>query len=394
MSIRNSVSTMLTYKRPAGSKTERRFINRFLKPLGMQQDRAGNLYKKIGDSPILYSCHTDTVHGLAGQQYLSYYGGKLRLHPKERSSCLGADDGAGIWLMREMIKAKHPGTYVFHRGEEVGCVGSKWIAKHAPHMAEGIKAAIAFDRRGTNSIITRQWRGRCCSDAFADSLSKAIGLGHKKDTGGSVTDTAQYMDLVGECTNISVGYDHEHSNWESLDLKYLEELRDAMLAFDHSNLDYVRKPGETEPYQYTQYNHHWDEYDYGRPYEGRTGLIKRPGFIPSAGSPAKVIHVPDGVWEKDENGEWYKRYNEPKQATLSGYGWEDPGEKAEHERALLYRLVEDNPDEIADLLEDYGLGAEDVADYVYAKGGDVPSEMLGRNLESETDRNDANQHGE
>jgi hypothetical protein len=337
------------------------------------------------------------VHGFAGQQYLSYFGGKLRLHPKEKSSCLGADDGAGIWIMREMIKAKHPGLYVFHRGEEVGCIGSKWIAKHAPQMAEGIKAAIAFDRRGTNSIITRQWRGRCCSDAFADSLSKAIGLGHKKDTGGSVTDTAQYMDLVGECTNVSVGYDHEHSNYESLDLKYLEELRDAMLQFDHTLLDYVRKPGEADYSKYYTAYDYGDYGDYGPTHNNRRhSKALTTGFIPATTSKdGKIIHVPDGIWMKDENGEWFKQYREPspRQATLSGYGWEEPEEKAERERALLFQLIEDNPDEIADLLEDYGLGAEEVADYVFAKGGAIPPAMLGRTHDPDNG-DEANPHGE
>src|SRR5215207_8746363 len=53
---------MLTYRRPASSKTEEQFIERYIRPLGVATDGAGNLHKRIGNADILWSCHTDTVH--------------------------------------------------------------------------------------------------------------------------------------------------------------------------------------------------------------------------------------------------------------------------------------------------------------------------------------------
>jgi hypothetical protein len=237
--------TMLSQRRPAWSKTERSFIRKHLMPLGVTKDAFGNLYKRIGDAPILWSCHTDTVHRTGGTQTLSIVNDVVRVADKQ-SNCLGADDTAGMWLMMEMIRADKPGLYIFHRAEEIGGQGSEHIAQNFATDLELIQYAIAFDRRGTGSIITHQAGGRCCSDIFATSLSKALGMGHVADDGGSFTDTANYTHLIGECTNVSVGYEREHSREERLDLAYLRRLRGALLAFDWTLLKSARSPGEIE----------------------------------------------------------------------------------------------------------------------------------------------------
>src|SRR3546814_16306749 len=79
---------------------------------------------------------------------------------------LGADDGAGLWIMLGMIAAACPGLYLFHRGEEQGCLGSRWIERHTPELLANIDAAIAFDRAGLGDVITHQSYGRTCSAAF------------------------------------------------------------------------------------------------------------------------------------------------------------------------------------------------------------------------------------
>jgi acetylornithine deacetylase/succinyl-diaminopimelate desuccinylase-like protein len=57
------ISLMLTYCRPAKSPTEAKFIERFLRPLGVKRDKFGNHFLKIGGAPkVLWSSHTDSVH--------------------------------------------------------------------------------------------------------------------------------------------------------------------------------------------------------------------------------------------------------------------------------------------------------------------------------------------
>lgn len=242
---RDALLAMLTYKRPHGSKAERAFIRRFILPHIDYQDEAGNLIKAVGDRPsILWSSHTDTVHRQGGRQTLEITDDQW-VHSLS-NDCLGADCAAGVWLMLEMIRAGVPGLYVFHREEESGGRGSMALARRTPERLDGIQAAIAFDRKGFTSVITHQFGDRCCSNAFASSLADILGEHWALDDTGTFTDTANYTDLVGECTNISVGYLDQHQKTERQHLGFLECLRDILVSADWSRLVIARKPGERD----------------------------------------------------------------------------------------------------------------------------------------------------
>ena len=268
-----SLMAMLTYRRPHASKTEEKFIEKYIDPLGAEQDGFGNRWLKIegvGDA-VLWSCHTDTVHYKDGMQATSKKNDIVTLNKKSKANCLGADDTAGVWLMVEMIKAGKPGTYVFHRGEECGGLGSDFVQKYEPERLDGILAAIALDRKGYDSVITYQG-ARCCSDAFANSLADAIeGLEFRRDDTGLFTDTANYTHLVPECTNLSVGYGRQHTAKEWLDIAFLCALLDSLLRLDTEKLVIERDPAveskewweedDTESWYYQKdaYDTRWHE---------------------------------------------------------------------------------------------------------------------------------------
>src|SRR5258708_19086192 len=175
----NELMGMLSTRRKAGGRQERRFIREWIAPLKMEQDANGNYWKRIGDSTVLWSCHTDTVHRDGGRQKLAWRDKKLVIAAGCKSNCLGADDTAGCWLMRELILAGVPGVYIFHRAEEIGGLGSSWIAKNTPGKLEGLQCAIALDRRGKRDVITFQAGGRCCSNTFADSLATQLDMDYR-----------------------------------------------------------------------------------------------------------------------------------------------------------------------------------------------------------------------
>lgn len=238
----STIMAMLSYKRPAGSPGEKTFINRFLRPLKPKTDDFGNLFVTIGKNPsILWSSHTDSVHWDTGKQDVVLKDNFVHLTEDSKSNCLGSDDAAGVWIMMEMIKASVPGLYIFHSSEEIGCLGSRFIRNKTPHVLDGIKAAVAFDRRDVHSVITHQGK-RCCSDAFGISMAKQLPARFKLDDTGFVTDTKIYLDVVPECTNISVGYYNEHSPNEKLDIAHLIELRDHMVKIDASKFVIERDP--------------------------------------------------------------------------------------------------------------------------------------------------------
>lgn len=241
-SIRRLVA-MLSYRRPAWSRAEMRYIRRFIEPTGARPDAFGNYVLRIGDVPVLWSSHTDTVHRYDGRQKVHVHGGWASV--RSPHNCLGADDTTGNWIMLEMIRARVPGLYVFHRAEELGCLGSYHIVRNAPELLEGIQIAIAFDRQGYDSIVTHQCGYRTASDTFAESWAAQMarhGIIMRPDPTGVFTDTEVYAGTIPECTNISVGYRNQHSPHEVQDLGFAAKLRNAMVRFDPSELVAARDP--------------------------------------------------------------------------------------------------------------------------------------------------------
>lgn len=212
-------------------------------------------------SNTLFSCHLDTVHSSFGHREVVT--SDTNLISSGENTPLGADDGAGVWLLLEMIDAGVPGTYIFHSGEEKGGIGSKWMSDHATDLLSTFKRAIAFDRKGTFDVITHQFVGRCCSDAFAEALASELNANLPDGfdfmspcDGGVYTDTAEYTGLIPECTNVSCGYKNEHTANETLDLGFLIMLRDAAIKAKWEDLPVVRNVTDVD-----------DDFDFG-PYRG------------------------------------------------------------------------------------------------------------------------------
>lgn len=248
---------MLTYKRPSRSKTEELFIDKFIKSgRTFSEDDYGNVYIIVGKSSTLFSCHTDTVHKVEGIQNI-IVDESFGVIYKDDKEVLGADNTAGIWIMLKLIDNNIPGVYVFHKDEEIGGGGSRWIAKNKPEYIASITKAIAFDRKGQDEIITHQYNGRCCSDNFGNALASAIGLNYTISDQGIFTDTANYVDFIPECTNISVGYENEHTPSEFLNYGFLvDNLMKRLLLVNFEDLpverDITKK--EIEDIDYTYLN--------------------------------------------------------------------------------------------------------------------------------------------
>ena len=206
-------------------------------PKGYQKDKFNNYFLQIGESPsTMFTCHLDTACRQLVDVKHTFDGKYIKT---DGTSILGADDKAGMCVILYMIEKKVPGLYYFFIGEEVGCIGSSDLSEEFEH--KNITKVVSFDRRGTNSIITRQIYGKCCSNRFALALSDAFKkadptLNLKPDDTGLITDSAQFMDLVTECTNISVGYYNEHTVNEKQDIEYLSKLCRAVVKIDWENL--------------------------------------------------------------------------------------------------------------------------------------------------------------
>ena len=256
---------ILTYRRQHGSEGEREFIETYFKNFETLTNEAGEvlayIYKnhnKKAKINILWSAHIDTMHNktpelITQEVFVDAFGTAF---VDQSSDCLGADDGAGVFLMLEMIDANIEGTYIFHRGEERGGWGSSQVAELHADFIKQFTHAVAFDRRGNTSIITHQRGERCASDELGNALIKLFGKDFQLDTTGIYTDTAEYAHLVPECLNISIGYNSEHTSNETLDTNHVLRMRDTILAYDwtRQSLPVVRKPEPRRTYSYSGFH--------------------------------------------------------------------------------------------------------------------------------------------
>lgn len=245
-----------------------------------------------------FTSHQDTVDNKLGVNKLVV--DNAGLVSVRGGGVLGADCGAGMYIMIRMILAGKPGLYVFFSTEEQGRVGS--TAYRMPNqaergVAEHIKKCVSFDRKGTNNLITHQMGERGCSEEFADAFIAAFDLQYKKDPTGSYTDSYSFFDSVPECINLSVGYYNQHTKNEAQDVPFLERLVDACITMDWETLPVERDPTDARC-----------EYDY---------------------------------WN------WYSRENGYYQAIHS-----------------IEDFVYEHPDAVANFLEDYGITLGDLYRYI------------------------------
>ena len=272
-SIPNTIKNfgkMLRYKRGHLSPGEALFIEKYIADVpDMHRDVPGNYYISIAHpdgtpSTTAFSCHLDTVHFGGNGFYVRPQNGSdedamlqtIGYDDKcqtffvndPNSNCLGADDTAGIFLLLRMIRQEIQGLYLFHRGEEKGGIGSKDIANNNRELLEGIERVIAFDRKDDRSVITHQRGRQCCSNEFALALGAQLGSRWFPDSTGTFTDSANYMDFIPECTNLSVGYRNQHTQNEIQCIKPLLALLDVVPQVKWDELPVKRDPSPPKIY--------------------------------------------------------------------------------------------------------------------------------------------------
>jgi hypothetical protein len=212
-------------------------------------DGAGNLHvdNRIHNSKTLFIAHVDTVHREVGANKIR----KTASMWYADGAPLGADDGAGCAMLMHLIHADVKGYYIFSQGEECGGIGAKFLESTHKSLLGQFDRAIAFDRRGIDSVISHQGWGRCASDAFCQALANDLNLYdgnmmYAPDDTGVYTDTAEFVDIIPECTNISVGYNSEHSQQESLNILHFEALANAAVKVLWDGLPVERDPTVSE----------------------------------------------------------------------------------------------------------------------------------------------------
>jgi hypothetical protein len=240
-------------KRPDTGEGEARFVAWLANRLPVTMiDGAGNVHVDTRKGPqhrTMFTAHTDTVHRRDGENLIRLDTTDPRSIKwrADAGSCLGADDGAGVALLMHMLDEGVPGYYVFFRGEECGGTGSTWLAQEMPTVLDELDRCISFDRADYMDVITHQAGERCCSDEFAKALADALttddlALAFVADSTGVFTDSANLTREIAECTNVSVGYKHQHGDGEWQDVSFLVLLAAQLVLVPWDDLPVKRDP--------------------------------------------------------------------------------------------------------------------------------------------------------
>ena len=243
--IRSTFLSLVTKTYPHGHEDE---VLQFLPSL--KKDEVGNYYKIIGSNPeTMFTSHLDTADRKQTDTNLySMIENDQEYIVTDESTILGADDKSGVTVMLYMMSHNIPGLYYFFIGEERGGIGSNKLSTIYTKVdyLKNIKRCVSFDRRNYHSVITSQLGRRCCSDEFGTALCKEYnknGLDLSLDPTGIYTDSASFIDDIRECTNISVGYFHEHTGQEYQNMNYLISLCEASIKVNWNSLPTARKVG-------------------------------------------------------------------------------------------------------------------------------------------------------
>jgi hypothetical protein len=208
---------------------------------------------KIGNSKTVFTCHMDTAaykyervnHVIQGDMVMT-----------DGTTVLSGDDKCGMTILLYMIYRKVPGTYYFFQGEESGMVGAHCILSRNKDFFLDYDRMVSFDRRAYHSVITHQMGRRGCSEEFANALAGELnqfGFNYRPDSTGIFTDSASFIGLIPEATNLSVGYFNEHSHSERADINFLTRLSRAACKVNWESLpigDKSKDPGGRYGYGY------------------------------------------------------------------------------------------------------------------------------------------------
>lgn len=295
--LHKTLARALSMKRPHNSEGTQRLTDWLQENAPahakVHRDGAGNLHidtRISATNRTLFTAHVDTVHRDQGPNKIR----KTATHWHADGAPLGADDGAGVAMLMHILHSGFNGYFLFTQGEECGGIGATYAAKHDAALWGEFDRAIAFDRRGIDSVITHQGMGRCCSDVFAEALANELcadmTLMYSPDSTGVYTDTAEFTHLIPECTNISVGYYREHSDEESLDVIHFAALAQRVALIDWDALPTDRDPTKVESLDYSDY------------YGGRNGWMTSywGGTTSVTSSPTSWHHLSDDDWLREE----------------------------------------------------------------------------------------------
>ena len=211
-----------------------------------------------GDIPVALVAHMDTVFKLPPGEI--YYDREKNVLWSPDG--LGADDRAGVFLILKILQTvscrKKP-TIIFTTDEEYGGIGASKIVEDMPKCPWKLKYIIQLDRRGEKDCVFYD----DANEEFNDYVEK---FGFKSNWGS-------FSDISFICpawkvsgVNLSVGYEDEHQEIETLHATHTYKTLDRVLEMlkDINNCSYFKykeiDTSQTFWYRnYLKYPYSWED---------------------------------------------------------------------------------------------------------------------------------------
>lgn len=225
---------MLAYLlRCYGQNYIRQIVVRALRELGLRYtiDNKGNVYSLIPNTPLV-TCHLDQNY--AGTYAESHKADHIPILLPSKDGPffignginLGGDDKNGVFICLSLLAQKELGplSFAFCADEEIGTVGSQFLATVEAERLEEILYILAFDRRGSDDVLTGSgYYSMFASKEFEkalDELFKANPLfaHYKLNDRGGLSDI-RHLSKYASGVNFSVGFNKEHQAKEWVDIK-------------------------------------------------------------------------------------------------------------------------------------------------------------------------------
>ena len=164
----------------------------------------------VGEIPIALVAHMDTVFKTPPTKI--FYDEKKTIMWSPQG--LGADDRAGVFAIIKIIQSGLRPSIIFTTDEEKGCIGADALVEIYPKAPMNLNYVIQLDRRGSNDCVFYD----CDNRNFVEYVEK-FGFAENYGSFSDISEICPAWKIAG--VNLSVGYENEHSEIETLNTTHL-----------------------------------------------------------------------------------------------------------------------------------------------------------------------------
>lgn len=195
-----------------------KFLQRYYQPQNIINTKDYILV--TGEIPIVLVAHLDTVHKMLPQEF--FYDSEKNVLWSPQG--LGADDRAGVYAILQIISSGLRPHVIFCHDEETGGIGAKALVTDIPYCPfDDLKCIIELDRSGKQDCVFYD-----CNNEDFNKYIESFGFVYDEGSFSDISIIAPKWEIAA--VNLSIGYYHEHSLGEYLNIKEMNDTIEKVKA--------------------------------------------------------------------------------------------------------------------------------------------------------------------